>query len=235
MLKYTQDDIATKILWSNLRKKPLKFKSYAKEYVVDLGGNQGLFGQQFKTKENKIVTIDINREILRTEEGRILDGVEPVQGNILYLPFKSNTFDVVLARAVLHHIHNQLEISMSEIKRVMKKNGILIIQEPCYYNPVAYLIRKAFPTPVHKEEEETFKPKFLEAKVKRYFVIKEKEYHFLLSYSMPHIVSRLPFCLKTIGRKILRILIKIDKSLLKCRTLQTFCGYIMLVCIKGNY
>lgn len=50
------------------------------------------------------------------------------QGDAENLPFKDNTFDVVTCQTVLIHLKNPLK-ALSEMKRVLKKGGILICAE----------------------------------------------------------------------------------------------------------
>lgn len=51
-----------------------------------------------------------------------------VQGDAQELPFKDNSFDVVTCQTVLIHLENPLK-ALSEMKRVLKKGGILICAE----------------------------------------------------------------------------------------------------------
>jgi ubiquinone/menaquinone biosynthesis C-methylase UbiE len=53
------------------------------------------------------------------------------QGSITDIPFKDNSFDIISVQSVLHEIHNPDELSQAfrEMKRVLKKNGLLCIGE----------------------------------------------------------------------------------------------------------
>jgi len=46
------------------------------------------------------------------------------------LPFKDETFDLVVCRGVLHHLP-QLSNGLAEVFRVMKPGGLLAVSEPC--------------------------------------------------------------------------------------------------------
>ncbi len=52
-------------------------------------------------------------------------------GSVTDIPFKDNTFDIISVQSVLHEIHNQrdLQQALHEIKRVLKKDGLLLIGE----------------------------------------------------------------------------------------------------------
>lgn len=49
------------------------------------------------------------------------------------LPFPDNTFDIVVALATMHHTDNP-EYYLSELKRVIKPNGAIILVEEMYIN-----------------------------------------------------------------------------------------------------
>ncbi|MBN1797966.1 MAG: class I SAM-dependent methyltransferase [Spirochaetales bacterium] len=52
-------------------------------------------------------------------------------GSITEIPFKDNSFDIISVQSVLHEIHKpqDLQHALAEIKRVLKKDGLLIIGE----------------------------------------------------------------------------------------------------------
>lgn len=47
------------------------------------------------------------------------------------LPFKENTFDIVIANQVLEHVED-IENTIKEIRRILKRNGIFYIRSPDY-------------------------------------------------------------------------------------------------------
>ncbi len=53
----------------------------------------------------------------------------PICGDITYLPYKNNSFDFISALDVLEHIKND-QLAISEISRILKRNGILVITVP---------------------------------------------------------------------------------------------------------
>ena len=219
------DPESAKMVYGDLRNRITDFKHIAKDYVVELGGNGGTLTQPLATETNRIISLDINRDIL-TVNGKILENINPIWGNILCLPFKDNKVDVVYARAVLHHLPDQLDDVLIEIKRVLKKGGVLIIQEPGYNHPIAYVIRKCFPTSSHDPDERPFKPKELIDTTREHFHLCLVEHHYLLSYVMPYIIAKLPF--KKATRKLLSLIIKFDKELLKFKIFKPYCGYISI-------
>ena len=136
MLQYKLDVKARDILGNELRDKVSELKPFSYNYVLDLGGNNGKLIRALKTKTNTLISLDIDRSIMVGANGKPLKEIDPIQGNILQLPFKDNLFDVIFARAILHHVPDNLEQAFIEIKRVLKNKGLILIEEPGYHNPV---------------------------------------------------------------------------------------------------
>ena len=63
--------------------------------------------------------------------GDIESPLAKVKMDIHQIPFKENTFDVVLCNHVLEHVNNDI-VAMSEIQRVLKPGGFAILQVPFF-------------------------------------------------------------------------------------------------------
>lgn len=102
----------------------LKFNS-----VLDVGSNCGasLWKINDRFKGNKrLVGIDINKEALEEGKERFPRG-EFIEGNAMGIPFKDNSFDLVLVDAVLIYIDGtEIRRVKSELLRVARKNIVLV-------------------------------------------------------------------------------------------------------------
>jgi SAM-dependent methyltransferase len=58
-------------------------------------------------------------------------------------PFKDNEFDEILCKNVLEHLENTREV-LKELKRIIKKDGVIILEVPYYKN------KGAFRDPTHR-------------------------------------------------------------------------------------
>lgn len=124
-----------------------------------------------------------------------------------YLTFPDSSFDVVYGGSILHHL--DLNKSIKEIWRILKKDGVIIFSEPLIYNPVAKIIR--FLTPRARTADETplgIKELYL---INRYFY--STFYYFQL--------IDIPFCilssimLEKPSNAFTRLLDKIDRQISK--------------------
>lgn len=102
-------------------KKYMKYSAnkYINGKCIDLGAGNSPYKKYIK--EADYVAVDIN--------GRCLD----IKANLVYLPLKNNIADVVLLNQVLEHIYDYKTV-LKEIKRILKKDGILILSVPFIYN-----------------------------------------------------------------------------------------------------
>lgn len=101
--------------------------------VADIGCGNGRHLIPCTKKCKKTIGIDISKELLtiahkKTNEMK-LQNVVLVQADSVNLPMKNNTVDAVLFIATLHNIkgkENRIK-SLSEIKRVLKKDGKALV------------------------------------------------------------------------------------------------------------
>jgi len=114
-------------VWEELK---FLFDDYLKEKesVLDLGCGNGRYYEFFKNKNINYVGADNSGKLIDIAKRKY--GEEKfVAADALKLPFPDNSFDKVYSIAVLHHfpskeLRNQF---LSEAKRVLKTNGLLIL------------------------------------------------------------------------------------------------------------
>ncbi|MDD5617921.1 MAG: methyltransferase domain-containing protein [Candidatus Omnitrophica bacterium] len=102
--------------------------------VLDLGCGSAEFGKEICSKAH-YVGIDLSNLALKMTEKYKIDKLNLVQGDAVNLPFKDNSFDTVLSTFSLEHFVSPKD-SLLEAKRVLKKNGRLIILSEAYDNPL---------------------------------------------------------------------------------------------------
>ncbi len=76
----------------------------------------------------KVVALDINRKMLRfaREETADFPEVSFVQGDILNLPFRDNSFDVVINNLSLHHFERHHAVTMMQEFSRLSRLGFII-------------------------------------------------------------------------------------------------------------
>lgn len=84
--------------------------------LLDVGCGTGIAYEFFNVD---YTGIDPSEELLKQCKGK------SVLGKAEELPFENESFDVVIAVTSLHHC--DLDKAVSEIKRVVKKNGVIVI------------------------------------------------------------------------------------------------------------
>lgn len=135
LIKKTQEDYnriakhfsSTRVYpWSEMK----KFIDYIKDSdkVLDLGCGNGRLLEILKKKDIDYIGLDASKELLKIASKKYPE-YKFLIGDVLDLPFDNNTFDIIFSIAVLHSIpgeESRLK-AFSEIKRVLKKDGILTI------------------------------------------------------------------------------------------------------------
>lgn len=114
------------ILSTILRCAERQSKSFIR--ILDLGAGTGAVSKYLLKNYNRnkeIIAMDFCEEMLeQLNEPQIKKCIASVDN----IPFKDNSFDIIVSRQCLHYIEN-LEDVISEIKRVLKKDGIFILSQ----------------------------------------------------------------------------------------------------------
>ncbi|MEK6893126.1 MAG: methyltransferase domain-containing protein [Nanoarchaeota archaeon] len=111
----------------------LAIGNYENKKILDIGCSYGWFEKLNAKKSKEIIAIDINKKDLDIARKELREkNVKFSYGSALDLrKFKENYFDMVVMFDVIEHIpKNTEEIALREIRRVLRKNGTLIISTP---------------------------------------------------------------------------------------------------------
>jgi len=95
--------------------------------ILDVGcGNMFLSSLIKKKMNSHVIGIDISSKSIKTAKGK---EIEAIICDACKLPFRSETFDVVIASEILEHLLFP-EVAVEESHRVLKKKGIFIVSVP---------------------------------------------------------------------------------------------------------
>lgn len=97
-------------------------------WLLDAGGGTGRVSSQLRTVVAHVVVSDLSHRMLQKTPER---DIWPVQAHAERLPFTDEFFDRVLVVDAFHHFCNQRE-SISDLLRVLKPGGRIVIEEPDY-------------------------------------------------------------------------------------------------------
>lgn len=122
--------------------------------LLDVGCSEGAFLDHLNQEKADFVAVDIDENAVRFyKECSYHDRVK--YGNVLDLPFDDNSFDAVTALDIIEHVEDDVK-ALSEIKRVCKKNGTLLIILPAHQwlwssNDIAYHHKRRYSKKMVKE------------------------------------------------------------------------------------
>lgn len=146
---YAQGKIKSRL---DMYNQVFKFPITSTDMVFDAGCGVGIRSIEILSESNACVyAFDVLLHNVRTvkKEARTLspDRFDAIQGDILHLPFRDGIFDKVLCLEVLEHVHND-EQALSELCRVLKVRGILMISVPTFFSE-QFLNRLGLRHPYH--------------------------------------------------------------------------------------
>lgn len=117
------------------------------EKILEVSFGNGYLMAQYASDKYKIYGIDYNEKMLEIASNKMKKRnikAQLSQGNVENLPFPNNTFDTVINTMAFTGYPNG-EKAMSELKRVLKKDGKLLLVDfdyPKNRNRIGYMIVK---------------------------------------------------------------------------------------------
>ena len=94
--------------------------------ILDVGSGDGIIGDYISKMGHTITSVDLPTVVVQSH--RIRSSLA-VAGDAERLPFRSNSFDLVLASEIMEHLWNPHGL-INEAYRVLKENGYFIISTP---------------------------------------------------------------------------------------------------------
>lgn len=108
--------------------------------LLDVGCGHGLIHSYLKGDDLKIVGVEVANEVLEFAR-KDHPEVNYLSHNGKTLPFEEKKFDIAIAICVMHHVPPvEWQAFLTEMKRVLKPGGIVVIFEHNPYNPMTRYI-----------------------------------------------------------------------------------------------
>jgi ubiquinone/menaquinone biosynthesis C-methylase UbiE len=110
--------------------------------ILDLGCGTGIYQDAFIDRD-KLIGLDYSFSALksfRTKDNR----VKLINSDARAIPVKNESVDIVIAFGLVHHLYLRIDMVFSEIRRVLKKDGFFIIDEPNGRNPLWRLLFRSW-------------------------------------------------------------------------------------------
>lgn len=125
--------------------------------VLELGCGFGEASVYLAKKGAEVTASDLSGGMLelaeKTAESHGVK-IKTVKCSADQLPFSDHSFDIIYAANVFHHV--DIQATLKECRRVLKRKGILVSYDPVDYNPVIKIYRK-MASDVRTADEHPFK------------------------------------------------------------------------------
>lgn len=126
--------------------------------ILDAGCGRGFYSHalSFLPFIKEISAVDINADYLKIAKKNTKDKkVKFYKSSIYSLPFPNNYFDCIICSEVLEHLSDEKK-ALKELKRVLNKNGIILItvpneKFPFLWDPINWVLMRFFNTHISKD------------------------------------------------------------------------------------
>lgn len=107
-----------------------RVKNIPNSRILDLGcGNGNVIALLKGSISAKYDGLDISEKMIGEAKKRLGNDVTLQVGNAEYLPYRDEEFEVIICNASFHH-YKEPQKAVDEMKRVLKKGGMIILGDP---------------------------------------------------------------------------------------------------------
>jgi len=103
----------------------MKECAHERSKVLDIGCGAGNLSQDLKKLSPEVYGVEINKEVAGLAKRKI----DVIIADAQFLPFRKNSFDIIVSNQVIEHIID-VDSFFMEVNRVLKNKGCLIISTP---------------------------------------------------------------------------------------------------------
>ena len=135
--------------WVSVKYSPLL--PYLMEYVpkgkkiLEAGCGLGQWVIYLNDLDYKIIGLDFSIQTIKQSK-RLYPSLKFIAGDVVNLGLQNNSFDAILSWGVVEHFESGPHQALSEMFRVLRKDGLLFITVPCknmlYFSPLLWIVDK---------------------------------------------------------------------------------------------
>ena len=161
--------------YEHLHRYALAFDFIKDKVVLDIASGEGYGSYLMASTALKVIGVDIDKETIKSAELKYTSSnLEFKIGSAVFIPLENESVDVVVSFETIEH-HDAHAEMLKEIKRVLRKNGVLIISTPDkkYYSDETNFRNEFHVKELYKDEfEDLLKSNFLNVSMlyQNYFV-----------------------------------------------------------------
>lgn len=142
-------EVAGQIAFEHLHRYHFASRFCQGKRVLDVACGEGYGSRILSNAAASVVGVDISAEAVAHARSKYaVSSLEFVEASAALLPLPDDSFDVVVSFETIEH-HDQHEEMLSEIRRVLRPGGLLVLSSP---NKQHYSIEPGYSNPYHVKE-----------------------------------------------------------------------------------
>ncbi|EKD42898.1 MAG: hypothetical protein ACD_72C00540G0002 [uncultured bacterium] len=98
--------------------------------IINIGCGYDDHADEFATSGHTFINFDLVKTMLLDNKNHSQNGGYYVAGDINYLPFKKQSFDVVISIDIIHHEYARLPEILKKLTDLLKPGGLLLLEDP---------------------------------------------------------------------------------------------------------